>query len=433
MWNSSILDGIADNEVKEGVSLAIEKNLLKALTHKAYPGHFTVTADGGTYGTDNTWPGLDSWQIAGAYLLLGIIDPVLNYFDFVQASQRFDGNIPFAVFPEEDVRLPESRKTHLRGICYPDDIFTYQPPNTDPDKYPMRKWVGLFTHWVYENPLCLLGPICYLLTAAEIYQATGDTLWLSGKMPSLEAAARYILTKKNSLGLIGGAGFYTEVPPRNQWDGITQCYAVKAFRDMRMMYEAAGDMCLAQFWSLQADSAAQAFRAAFWTNGHFAEYIHPEHGAVDWHGLTDVDWAAIGFEAANEGQIAELWPQLTAEPAFWWGSMPTQIVARPYAYREWELPRPVPFPTRGRLFDVAAIGRVWYVETQACKVMGANERLLKAVKLVCRMGIKYGGCWHERYHALQDLSVYPAGPSGYCEYPAILVRTVFGNPQIFME
>ena len=69
-----------------GVEAAIVKNLLPAATERCYPGHFTITADGKAFGGNTTWPGLDSWQMSGAYLLLGRTRLVLDYFDFVRAS-----------------------------------------------------------------------------------------------------------------------------------------------------------------------------------------------------------------------------------------------------------------------------------------------------------------------------------------------------------
>jgi len=108
-----------------GVRAALDKTLYPALGERAYPGHFTVTADGKAYGPENTWPGLDSWQMAGAYLLVGKHREVLDYFDFVQASQRKDGNIPFAIFPAEEP--PAGMDTSLRGLRYPDDVYTYKP------------------------------------------------------------------------------------------------------------------------------------------------------------------------------------------------------------------------------------------------------------------------------------------------------------------
>ena len=43
-------------------------------------------------------------------------------------------------------------------------------------------------------------------------------------------------------------------------------------------------------------------------------------------------------------------------------------------------------------------------------------------RLVCAAGEKSGWHWYERYHATPDGKVKPAGPKGYCEYAAILVR-----------
>src|SRR4051812_26758536 len=79
---------IADPLIRRGVREAIERTLLPAATEKAYPGHFNVVADGSHYGGDHTWPGLDSWEMAGAYLWFGKLDLVRGYFDFVRASQR---------------------------------------------------------------------------------------------------------------------------------------------------------------------------------------------------------------------------------------------------------------------------------------------------------------------------------------------------------
>ena len=117
----------ADEEQKliaEGFRVALEKYLYPSLLEHAYPGHFIIAPDGG-FGTENTWPGLDSWQMAGAYLLLGRQRVVLDYFDFVEASQRKDGNIPFAIFPGE--QSPGSLDSWLRGLRFPEDVYTYEP------------------------------------------------------------------------------------------------------------------------------------------------------------------------------------------------------------------------------------------------------------------------------------------------------------------
>ena len=64
--------------------------------------------------------------------------------------------------------------------------------------------------------------------------------------------------------------------------------------------------------------------------------------------------------------------------------------------------------------------------------MKAWDRLRDSVRLVCRAGEQSGWHWYERYHATPDGKVKPAGPKGYCEYAAILVRVVIGNLEAFV-
>ena len=115
--------------------------------------------------------------------------------------------------------------------------------------------------------------------------------------------------------------------------------------------------------------------------------------------------------------------------------MPTQVVTMPFLYREWELGKPLAFYKGSPLYDVSAIGRVFFVEANACLAVKDYDRLREAVKLVCQRGIADGGAWYERYHmvhAFHEDTVTHCGPRGYCEYPAILARIVLGNPEIFM-
>ena len=218
---------IADAEIRAGVEAAVFKNLLPAATEQDYPGYFNICADGRAYG-GATWPGLDSWQMAGAYLLLGRTRLVLDYFEFVRASQRKDGNIPFAIFTGDT-----KPGGCLRGLKSPEDIFTYRPPKREgvpASSQETRKWIGLFEHWQTKGyPLGALGPVSYLLTGAEIFDATKSAPWLKERLGSLEAAARYLLTLTKTNGLIGGSGFYVELPPREGCDGVTQCYSDPRF------------------------------------------------------------------------------------------------------------------------------------------------------------------------------------------------------------
>lgn len=298
-----------------------------------------------------------------------------------------------------------------------------------------RKWIGLFDHWQPKaNPLTVLAPTCFILTASEIMGRTKSESWLREKIGSVDRAGRYLLSRKSENGLISGAGFYVECPPRNQWDGVTQCYVVKAFRDLAGLHRMVGDPRTAGLWTARAEELGAVFQRTFWRGDHFAEYVHPEHGVVDFHGLSDVNWAAIASGVAAEDQVERVWPLLVRERSLWHGDMPTQLVSMPYGYREWELNEPLPFEkSTGPLYDVAAMGRVWFLEATACLRTGQHDRLRDSVRKVCRMGQRHRWYWYERYHPLQVWDVFPAGPRGYCEYPAILVRVVLGNPDVFSK
>jgi hypothetical protein len=415
------IERIADPLIRAGVTAAIEKNLLPAAVETAYRGHFNVVADGSHFGGDHTWPGLDSWEMAGAYLLLGRRELVHGYYEYVRDSQRVDGNIPFAIAPAD--AKPAGMDTYGRGLRWPEDVYERAG----------RKWIGLFHHWQMNvNPLSVLGAMSYVLTAREMLAAGETQAWLEDYLPSIERAMQYVLSRRGENGLIGGAGFYIECPPRDQWDGITQCYAVHAMRQLAEMWQIAGATDRAARWAREAAPLAARFSQVFWRGDHFAEYVHPQRGVVDAHGLSDVNWAAVAWELASPEQLEALWPRLMREQGFWTGGMPTQLVTRPQAYEPWEYPEPLPFEhVHGPVYDVAAMGRVWFLEAMACLRMKQHDRLRESVRLVCAMGQSDGWKWHERYHAQPDGTVKSAGPGGYCEYAAVLVRVVLGNLEGF--
>ena len=267
------------------------------------------------------------------------------------------------------------------------------------------------------------------MTAGEIFATTKDLGWLRGRLPSIEAVAKHIQSQKHSNGLISGSGFYTEAPPRYAWDGVTQCYVIHAFRELAKLFAAAGNPTSQALWSGNADQLAKTFVATFWRDDHFGEYVHPERGLVDAHGLSDVNWAAIAFGIATDKKLDALWARLMKEPGFWHGDMPTQTVTKPFSYETWEHNEPVPI-VFNPVNDVAAMGRAWYVEAVACQKMGAHQRLLDAALKVSRAG-KADGHWRERYHPQADGSVKPSGAGKYCEYAAVLTRVVFGNRGVF--
>ena len=130
-----------------------------------------------------------------------------------------------------------------------------------------------------------------------------------------------------------------------------------------------------------------ALVAAFWREDHFGEYIHPERGLVDCHGLSDVNWAAVAFGVAAGRNLELLWPRLIKEPGFWLGDMPTQSVSKPFRYEKWEYPEPLPFPV-APLNDVAAMGRVWHLEAIACRRMKERSRLVESTRKVLSRGLE---------------------------------------------
>jgi hypothetical protein len=287
----------------------------------------------------------------------------------------------------------------------------------------------MFGHWQPKaQPISNLGAACHVLTAAELFDATASMEWLRERMPSIEGAAKYLLSRKTDNGLIAGSGFYTELPPRYGWDGITQCYVVHVFRETARLLGATGDAARKAVWLGHADELARHFSDAFWQKDHFAEYIHAERGLVDSHGLSDVNWAAIAFDIATEPRRQALWPKMMNEPAFWAGDIPTQTVTKPQAYETWEYHEKLPFGAPP-LKDVAAMGRVWYLESKACLRMGETQRLIDSTRKVCRAA--KDGYWVERYQLQKNGNVAPVGAPKYCEYPAVLVRTVLGNPKVF--
>lgn len=287
---AKLCERIRDPEIRAGFKAAVYQNLLPARTDREYRGHFSITADGRSFGTENTWPGLDSWQMAGAYLALGETSPALGYFRFVRASQRGDGNLPFAVFPAEACRAPESRQTYLKGMKYPEDVFRFESGGGV-----TREWIGLYRHWVAENPLSALAAVCHILTASEIFASTGDRVWLCENLESVRRAGDFLLSLRAENGLYAGCAFYIEMIPRKEYDGTAQCYIFHALKSLSALCAAAGEPTEAEKWDGAALALRKAFCGFFIREGHCGEYVHPERGLVDIHGLTDVNFAAIAF------------------------------------------------------------------------------------------------------------------------------------------
>ncbi|HPD13530.1 MAG TPA: hypothetical protein PLE19_01180 [Planctomycetota bacterium] len=366
---------------------AAHQNVLAAVNPDVFPGYWSVCADGQGFGYGNTYPSLDGHQMTDALLWLGQADTVKANCAYVRSFQRPNGQLPLAILPG------------LAGKCIGNN--TPVDPNG-----------GLYRHWVPGDPLRALAGPTYIQNADVIFRFTQDREWLAAQLPSVNLAADYLATLVTAEGAVGGAGYYVERPTRVEYDGVAQCHAADAFRRVAELNRLVGKPEAAKRYDELAQRIAEHFRTRFWVKDRFAEYIHPARGLITSHGLTDTDWAAIALGLASPEQTAILWPQLKDEKGFDYGGMPAGIATRPEAYEPWEFTHP-------DRQDLAAMGRVWYLECQARARMGDADGLLASLRKVCTEGEKHGYFWRERYNAQGGF-----GAEKYCEYPANLIRIV---------
>ncbi len=382
-------------ELAEAYRQCADKSLLAALNPKIFFGYFSVCADPTQgHGSNTTFPGLDWGQSAEALLWLGRRDEVLASWEYVKSFLREDGLLPFAIIPSD------AGKTIYMGL-----------PQTE-EKFPlvMAANGGVYSHWFPGNPLMVLANVTFIQMADVIFRQTRDQAWLTAQLPALSHVTDWLVKQVTPAGLVRGGGYYVERPPRLDHDGVTQCYTADA---LRMAARLTGD----QAYGMVADRITACFRQKFWAGDHCVEYIHPKHGAISSHGLTDVDWAAIATGTATPEQVKVLWPQLRANRDFVYNGIPTGISTRPETYEDWEMM----FLDR---HDTAAMGRVWYLEAWARSVMGDREGVLESLRQVARVGRANNWYWRERYYSERsgDLGSYLINT--YCEYPANFIRIV---------
>ncbi|MDD5705646.1 MAG: hypothetical protein PHR35_06955 [Kiritimatiellae bacterium] len=378
-------------ELEEAYRQAAEKSVLAALNPKVFFGYFSVTADGVGHGNDTTFPGLDWGQSADALLWLGRTAEVLASWDYVKGMQRDDGLLPFAIIP----RLAGKTAAMAENCTLTADARG-----------------AVYAHWVPCNPLRTLANVTALQLADAIYRHTGDGQWLARQAVMLARTAGWLIGQVTAEGLVHGAGFYVERPTRVEYDGVNQCCTAQALRLAAKLFRLLGNTEEARRCAATEERIVACFRRRFWAGDHCVEYIHPERGAISSHGLTDVDWAAVAVGMLAPDREAILWPALRQDPGFLYGGMPSGIATRPESYEDWE------FTFNDRM-DLAAMGRVWYLECQARARMGDRQGLMDSVRRVCRVGRESGYNWRERYNAQGGF-----GAQWYCEYPANLIRVV---------
>ncbi len=385
---------IPDEEIARAYERAAVQNVLAAVNPKVFFGYWSVCADGQGFGFGYTYPSLDGHQMSDALLRLGQVDVVKANWDYVRSFQRLDGSLPIAVLPDLAGKAAGEGE-HLMAV---------------------ESNGGLYRHWVPGNPLAALADPTYIQNADVIFRHTLDSAWLKSQLPSVNLAADHLASLADASGQVKGAGYYVERPARIDADGVTQCHAVDAFRRAAALNRVAGDETKARRYEHLAERTRSRFLSRFWVGDHFAEYDHPERGLIDNHGLTDVNWAALALDVATPEQRSILWPKLKNEFGFYYGGMPTGIAARPETYEDWEF-------THSDRHDLAAMGRVWYLEAQARARMGDADGLLRGIRKVSEVGRDGGYYWRERYRAGSS-GVLPDGPNTYCEYPANLIRIV---------
>jgi hypothetical protein len=371
---------------------AAVQNVLAAVNPAVFFGYFSVCADGHGFGYGNTYPSLDGHQMSDALLWLDQSRVVGANWDYVRSFQRNDGLLPLAI-------LPASKGKDIGPKGFPGIVSANG---------------GLYVHWVPGNPLEALASPTYIQNADVIYRATLDTAWLLNQLPSINLAADYLCSLTTEAGAVKGGGYYVERPPRLQSDGVTQCYAIDALRIVAALDRIAGNDTAAARYERLAEKIHRHFVTKFWVGDHFAEYMNPDHGIVANHGLTDVDWAAIATGVATPDQESVLWPRLRNEERFHYGGIPTGIATHPENYEPWEF--------NYDRHDLAAMGRVWYLEAWARARMGDAGGLLAGLRKVSQVGRDSGYYWRERFEPDGKGGAVATGPNTYCEYPANYIR-----------
>lgn len=382
---------LPDPLVAEAYEKAAVLNILAAVDPKIFPGYFAVTTDTSDHFYGSTFPTIDGPQMVDALLWLGKIDVVKASWDFVRSFQRRDGQLPLGIIPSLAGR-------HIG------------PPGMEA---PVDSNGGWYVHFIPGHPLAAAASPSYIQTADMIFRYTLDHTWLKAQIASINLAADYLASLVDNAGAVRGSAYYVERPVRLGCDGVTQPFAMDAFQRTASLNRVLGhDEESTRRYEHLAERIRANFIENFWMKDHFVEYVHPTRGPIDIHGLSDTNWAALAFGALTAEQEAVLWPQLKNERRFYYGGMPTGIVTEPEKYQDWEFT----WPDR---MDVASMGRVWYLESQARARMGDAEGLLESIRLVANVGRENGYYWRERYNSQGGY-----GAKKYTEYPANLIRIV---------
>ncbi len=376
---------------------SVRKNVLAAERPEFYEGFFSVTADGVGHGGNigNDYPGLDWGQTMEALLWLGQSKKVLAAWNHIKSFMREDGLLPFAIFPS----------------CAGKTL-----PTLNDNKLHIDSNGAVYDHWCPANPFRALANVTFLQVADAICRHVQDAQWLAAQVPALRKCADWLISLVNDRGLVKGCGFYMERPARVEFDGIDQCYTANALQRTSLLFDSLGLDDYAKKCRQISKKITLAFRRYFWVGDRFAQYIHPKNGKIT-HGYSDVDWAAIATGLASQEQSQILWPALKNNQDFYYDEMPTGVSTRPDAFEPWEY-------ENLDLHDLAAMGRIWYLEAWARYNMNDAGGLLDSLMKVAKFGAGNGWQWLERYYSKLTGDVGAGKIDTYIEYPANLIRIV---------
>jgi len=399
---------VPDPLVSKAFKRALHQNVLACLGPEVFEWYWYICADKRGFGDGCVWPGLDGHQMGHALLWAGHLAENFGYWEYVREWQQPDGRV-------------------FNGV------------NT-------KAGTGAPASGAVAKPAWCLGSSTWIKHGYDLFRFSQDEAWLEANFPSIDAAARWLHAQTGSNGLIGRSAYYFDCPARYEFDGITQGYVYLNYLQAAELAEHAGATVRAEQLRSKADQLREAFSRHFWRGDHCAEYIHPQRGAIDLHGLTDVDWMAQAAGLLDQKADEILWQRLARSEELYYGIMPTGTSASPELHKDWE--RPAGHLHDRPFTDCAAMGRCWYIEAMARYRRGDGEGLLDTIRRVATVGQRSGWFWRERYYRLnmppgparetilttvrsdkwgsadvfEDLGVAGARTQTYAEYPANLVR-----------
>ena len=382
---------VPDPLIAEAFEHAMHDHVLQCLGPEVFDWYFYICAHNKGRGLDGpVWPGLDGHQMGHALMWAGHIYENLGYWDYVKAEQRQNGQIPYRI-ETDDSRIPPD------GITGPYISFIGR-----------SKFISAF------QP----GPSLFILAAStwvkegyDLFRFTQDRDWLERNFESIDRAAVWITSMADVDGLVGCGSYYQDLPTRYEFDGITQGYAYQNYLQTAELAEQLGRDDRAAHFRGEAQRIRKAFANRFWLGERCAEYVHPFNGAIDSHGLSDTDWIAQGVGLVDDDKDKVLWQQLARSEELYYGIMPTGPCAKPENYQWWETTskyRMHLHNSDSRFFgELAAMGRVWFVESMARHRRLDGAGLVDTLQRVAKVGRHQDWSWSERYYRI-DLPPSPA-------------------------